>query len=132
MASYQTRHRDPLLDSETQAVLERRSKELLGIALIVVGVLGAMICFSYSPTDPSWISASDAPVQNWLGVFGAATAAPLMMIVGKGILGAAAGPDRLGHPLCAASWVRPRHGPRHLCACRDRGCRALCRILAAR
>jgi S-DNA-T family DNA segregation ATPase FtsK/SpoIIIE len=85
MASYQTRHRDPLLDSETQAVLERRSKELLGIALIVVGVLGAMICFSYSPTDPSWISASDAPVQNWLGVFGAATAAPLMMIVGKGI-----------------------------------------------
>ncbi|WP_394151559.1 DNA translocase FtsK [Loktanella salsilacus] len=85
MASYQTRHRDPLLDSETQAVLERRSKELLGIGLIVLGLLAAMICFSYSPTDPSWISASDAPVQNWLGVFGAATAAPLMMIVGKGI-----------------------------------------------
>ncbi|UTH44458.1 DNA translocase FtsK [Loktanella salsilacus] len=85
MASYQTRHRDPLLDSETQAVLERRSKELLGIGLIIVGLLAAMICFSYSPTDPSWISASDAPVQNWLGVFGAATAAPLMMIVGKGI-----------------------------------------------
>ncbi len=85
MASYQTRHRDPLLDSETQAALERRSRELLGIALIILGVLGAMICFSYSPTDPSWISASDAPVQNWLGLFGAATAAPLMMIVGKGI-----------------------------------------------
>ncbi|SEN15880.1 DNA translocase FtsK [Loktanella fryxellensis] len=85
MASYQTRHRDPLLDSETQAALERRSKELLGIALIVVGLIAAMVFFSYSPTDPSWISASDAPVQNWLGLFGAATAAPLMMIVGKGI-----------------------------------------------
>ncbi|SHF04003.1 DNA translocase FtsK [Loktanella atrilutea] len=85
MASYQTRHRDPLLDSETQAALERRSRELLGIALVVLGIVVAMICFSYSPTDPSWISASDAPVQNWLGLFGAATAAPLMMIVGKGI-----------------------------------------------
>ena len=85
MASYQTRHRDPLLDSETQAALEQRSKELLGIALIVLGVLGAAMCFSYSPADPSWISASDAPVQNWLGLFGAAVAAPLMMIVGLGI-----------------------------------------------
>ncbi|MFZ3581625.1 DNA translocase FtsK 4TM domain-containing protein [Loktanella sp. DJP18] len=85
MASYQTRHRDPLLDSETQAALERRSKELLGIAMIVLGLLGAAMVFSYSPTDPSWISASDAPVRNWLGMFGAATVAPLMMIVGKGI-----------------------------------------------
>ena len=85
MASYQTRHRDPLLDSETQAALEKRSRELFGIAMIVLGLLGAAMVFSYSPTDPSWISASDAPVQNWLGMFGAATAAPLMMIVGKGI-----------------------------------------------
>jgi S-DNA-T family DNA segregation ATPase FtsK/SpoIIIE len=85
MAIYQSRGRDPLLDSETQAALEKRSKELLGFALGAVGVLIAMMIYSYSPNDPSWISATDAPVQNWLGRFGASTAAPVMMIVGKGI-----------------------------------------------
>ncbi|SEW45759.1 DNA translocase FtsK [Cognatiyoonia koreensis] len=85
MAIYQSRGRDPLLDSETQAALEKRSKELLGFALGVVGVLVAMMVYSYSANDPSWISATDAPVQNWLGRFGASTAAPIMMIVGKGI-----------------------------------------------
>ena len=85
MASYQSRQRDPLLDSTTQAAIERRSKELLGLALIMLGVLAAMMFASYSPDDPSWISATDAPVQNWLGRFGATTAAPIMMIVGKGI-----------------------------------------------
>lgn len=84
MASYQARKRDPLLDSNTQAVIEKRSKELLGFALIALGVvLGAMI-WSYTPNDPSWISATDAPVQNWLGQSGASGAATLMMIVGKG------------------------------------------------
>ncbi len=33
MASYQARQRDPLLDSDTQAILERRGKELLGVGL---------------------------------------------------------------------------------------------------
>jgi len=84
MASYQSRGRDPLLDSNTQAALEKRSKELLGLALIGLAILSAMMFGSYSVDDPSWISASDAPVQNWLGRFGAATAAPLMMIVGIG------------------------------------------------
>ncbi|MEY1557611.1 DNA translocase FtsK 4TM domain-containing protein [Yoonia sp. R2331] len=85
MASYQSRQRDPLLDSDTQAALEKRSKELLGIGLIVMGLLAAAMFISYTPDDPSWISATDAPVQNWLGRFGASTAAPLMMVVGKGI-----------------------------------------------
>jgi len=85
MAIYQSRGRDPLLDSETQAALEKRSKELLGFALSAIGVLIAMMVYSYSPNDPSWISATDAPVQNWLGRFGASTIAPVMMIVGKGI-----------------------------------------------
>ncbi len=85
MASYQSRQRDPLLDSDTQAALEKRSKELLGIGLIVMGLMAAAMFISYTPDDPSWISATDAPVQNWLGRFGASTAAPLMMVVGKGI-----------------------------------------------
>ena len=84
MASYQARKRDPLLDSNTQAVIEKRSKELLGFALIGVGLLFAAMIYSFSPNDPSWISATDAPVQNWLGQSGASAAATLMMIVGKG------------------------------------------------
>ena len=85
MAAYQTRQRDPLLDSNTQAAIEKRGRELFGIALAVTGFLIAIMMGSYSPDDPSWISATDAPVQNWLGHFGAAIAAPVMMIVGMGI-----------------------------------------------
>ncbi|MFW2589278.1 DNA translocase FtsK [Sagittula sp. SSi028] len=88
MASYQVnqsnRRRDPLLDSSTQEVLERRGRELVGVVLVVLGLMvGAMIA-SYSPDDPSWLSATDAPVQNWMGRLGAYVAAPLFMIVGLG------------------------------------------------
>jgi len=84
MASFQAGKRDPLLDSETQAALEKRSKELLGFALIGVGLLFAAMLWSYTPTDPSWISATDAPVQNWLGQTGASAAAAFMTVIGKG------------------------------------------------
>jgi S-DNA-T family DNA segregation ATPase FtsK/SpoIIIE len=36
MASYQARQRDPLLDQGTQAMLERRGRELLGLVLVLV------------------------------------------------------------------------------------------------
>ncbi len=39
MASYQVRQRERLLDSKTQAVIERRTKELLGLALLGLGVV---------------------------------------------------------------------------------------------
>ena len=87
MASYQARHRDPLLDSDTQAILERRGKELLGFVLLVIAVLSALILGSYSPNDPSWMSATDEPVQNILGRFGASLAAPLYIIAGLGAWG---------------------------------------------
>ncbi|AJE45133.1 DNA translocase FtsK [Celeribacter indicus] len=82
MASYQARGRDPLFDRNTQAALERRSKELIGIGLIGVGVLFALMLGSYVPEDPSWLAATDAPVRNILGRFGASVASPLMIIVG--------------------------------------------------
>ena len=85
MASYQTRQRDPLLDSTTQAAIEKRSKELFGIFLILAGFIAMILFGTYSPDDPSWISATDAPVQNWLGHFGASIAAPVMMVVGLGV-----------------------------------------------
>ena len=84
MASYQARQRDPLLDQNTQAVLERRGKELLGGTLVVIGVLAVMMLASYAPEDPSWMAASEQPVQNWLGRIGAGIASPLFVIVGHG------------------------------------------------
>ncbi|MDJ0627990.1 MAG: DNA translocase FtsK 4TM domain-containing protein [Rhodobacter sp.] len=87
MASYQVRSRGRLLDSKTQAVIERRSQELLGLALLMLGVLSAMILMSYVPDDPSWLSATDEPAQNLLGRFGASIASPLFIIVGWGAWG---------------------------------------------
>jgi len=84
MASYQVRQRDPLLDQDTQAVLERRGRELLGAVFFVLGVMAAMMLASYAPEDPSWMAVSDAPVQNWLGRLGAGIASPLIVIVGRG------------------------------------------------
>ena len=84
MASYTAKQRDPLLDSKLQAAIERRSKELIGIGMVVLGILVAMMLASYTPSDPNWLAASQAPVQNWLGRMGASIAAPLFVIVGWG------------------------------------------------
>ena len=36
--AFQTRTRDPLLDSDTQAIIERRGKEILGLLLLGIAV----------------------------------------------------------------------------------------------
>ena len=93
--AYQTRGRDPLLDSSMAEAIEKRGKELLGLALLAVGVMAAMMIGSYHPDDPSWMSATDEPIRNWLGRMGASIAAPLFMIVGWGAWGLA---------ILAAAW----------------------------
>ena len=87
--AYQTRSRDPLLDSSMQAAIEKRGKELIGIFLICLGLAAAAMIGSYTPEDPNWLVSTDAPVQNWLGNLGASVAAPLFMIVGWGSWGIA-------------------------------------------
>ena len=86
--AYQTRgqfkNRDPLLDSKMQAAIEKRGRELAGIALVVVGLMVAAMIWSYTPDDPNWMVASDAPVQNWMGRLGASLAHPIFMIAGYG------------------------------------------------
>ncbi|MFN4155878.1 MAG: DNA translocase FtsK 4TM domain-containing protein [Paracoccaceae bacterium] len=84
MASINMRQRDPLLDQETAAMLERRGRELLGLGLLLVAVLFALMLWSYSPEDPGWMVATDEPANNALGRFGAAVASTLMIIGGKG------------------------------------------------
>jgi len=82
--AYQTRGRDPLLDSNMALAIEKRGKELLGLAFLGLAVLATMMFASYSPDDPSWLSAVDTPVQNWIGQTGATIAATLFMVVGLG------------------------------------------------
>jgi DNA segregation ATPase FtsK/SpoIIIE, S-DNA-T family len=84
MASYQARQRDPLLDQGTQAMLERRGRELLGLVLVLVGVGFALMLWSYSPEDPGWMVATEEPAQNLFGRFGAALASTLIILIGKG------------------------------------------------
>ena len=91
MASYQIRQREPLLDKATQATLERRGKELLGLGMIGLGVVFALLLASYSPEDPGWMAATDAPAENILGRFGAWVASPLNVIAGVGAWGLAVG-----------------------------------------
>ena len=89
--AYQVRQRDPLLDSSVQISLARRGREGFGVLMVVIGLLlGAMLA-SYHPDDPNWLAATDAPAQNWLGLFGASLAAPLYLILGHGAFGLAAG-----------------------------------------
>ncbi|PVA09763.1 DNA translocase FtsK [Pelagivirga sediminicola] len=88
--AYQTRGRDPLLDSNMAQAIEKRGKELLGLALLGMAVLSVMMLASYTAEDPSWLSSVDTPVQNWLGQTGATIAATLFMVVGWGGWGVAA------------------------------------------
>ena len=95
MASYQVRQRDPLLDQGTAALLERRGRELLGLALLALaGVMVAML-WSYSPNDPGWMVATDEPAANVMGRFGAAVSSTLIIIGGLGAWGV---------PLVLAAW----------------------------
>ncbi|SFC64013.1 DNA translocase FtsK [Tropicimonas isoalkanivorans] len=82
--AYQTRQRDPLLDTSMQEAIERRGRELVGLVLVALAVATASLLASYTPQDPSFFSATDAPVRNLLGRFGASIAAPLFIVVGKG------------------------------------------------
>jgi S-DNA-T family DNA segregation ATPase FtsK/SpoIIIE len=87
MATYQSRDRDPLLDQGTQAMLERRGRELLGLVLLAVALFFAAALASYSPQDPGWMVATDEPARNWMGRMGAAVASTLMVIGGLGAWG---------------------------------------------
>ncbi len=80
--AYQVRHRDPLLERDMQMALQQRGKELLGLLMIALGLMVAAMLWSYTPDDPSWLSATDAPARNLLGRFGATIASPLFVTIG--------------------------------------------------
>jgi S-DNA-T family DNA segregation ATPase FtsK/SpoIIIE len=82
--AFQTRSRDPLLDSNMQAAIEKRSKELIGIVLVLIGLAVSAMIISYTPDDPNWMVSTDSPVRNWMGSLGAWVAAALNLVVGWG------------------------------------------------
>ncbi|MFY0623132.1 MAG: DNA translocase FtsK 4TM domain-containing protein [Pelagimonas sp.] len=91
MASYQARGRDPLFDSNTALALEKRSKELAGLGLILVGLLLGLAFGTFNHSDPSFFAATDAPVQNWLGGLGATISAFGLVVLGLGVWALVAG-----------------------------------------
>ncbi len=82
--AFQTRSRDPLFDQATSVALERRAQELVGLALVAGTGFLALALASYNPTDPSFLGTSTTEPRNWLGHFGAYTAAPFYVILGLG------------------------------------------------
>ena len=84
MASYQSRQREPLLDQNVSAMLERRGRELLGLGLVIAGLIFVAMLWTYSPEDPGWMVATDEAASNMMGRFGAAVASTLIIIGGKG------------------------------------------------
>ncbi len=81
--AYQTKPRDPLLEEHMQAAIQRRGSELIGFALIAIGVLFTLILWSYSPDDPNRFNVTSQPAQNMLGGFGATIASTLILTIGK-------------------------------------------------
>jgi DNA segregation ATPase FtsK/SpoIIIE, S-DNA-T family len=82
--AYQAKGRDPIFDSTTQALIEQRGMELLGLVLVALATMLALVLGSYAPDDPGWLSATEGSAQNMLGEVGAYIASPLAVIIGKG------------------------------------------------
>jgi S-DNA-T family DNA segregation ATPase FtsK/SpoIIIE len=74
------------LSGHLGAVLQRRLRELSGIALLSLAVATGLALASWSEQDPSLSHATKAPAHNLLGVPGATAADLLMQLFGLGSL----------------------------------------------
>jgi len=74
------------LSGHLGAVLQRRLRELGGIALISLTMMGGLALATWSVQDPSLSHAIDAPVHNLLGMPGAVAADLMMQLLGLGSL----------------------------------------------
>jgi len=74
------------LSGRIGAVLQRRLREVSGLALISLAMVAALALATWSVQDPSLSHATDAPVHNLLGKPGAIIADLLMQLFGLGAL----------------------------------------------
>src|SRR5690606_16971521 len=63
-------------------VKNSKMNEVVAVALLAVAVLVFLCLVSYTPSDPTFNTASGEDVQNWIGVVGAYLAELLLSIVG--------------------------------------------------
>src|ERR671938_722908 len=78
-----------------------RRNEIVAIALFALSALLAFCLVSYSPNDPSWVSAGASGARNWTGRLGANVAAALFQSFGLAAV-------LLPLLLVAAAWRRFR------------------------
>ena len=74
------------LSGQLGAILQRRLRELGGIALLSLAMIAALALASWSVDDPSLSHATDSPVHNLLGRPGAVAADLMMQLLGLGAL----------------------------------------------
>src|SRR5271155_5545501 len=74
------------LSGQLGAALQRRLREVGGIALISLAMMAALALATWSVQDPSLSHATDAPVHNLLGMPGAIAADLMMQLLGLGAL----------------------------------------------
>src|ERR1700761_6752344 len=74
------------LSGQLGVILQRRLRELGGIALISLTMMAALALATWSVHDPSLSHATDAPVHNLLGLPGAIAADLMMQLLGLGSL----------------------------------------------
>ncbi len=74
------------LSGQLGVILQRRLRELGGVALISLTMMAALALATWSVQDPSLSHATDAPVHNLLGMPGAIAADLMMQLLGLGAL----------------------------------------------
>jgi S-DNA-T family DNA segregation ATPase FtsK/SpoIIIE len=74
------------LSGQLGAVLQRRLREVGGVALISLAMMAGLALATWSVQDPSLSHATGAPVHNLLGIPGAIAADLLMQLLGLGAL----------------------------------------------
>ena len=74
------------LSGQIGALLQRRLREVGGVALISLAMMAALALATWSVQDPSLSHATDAPVHNLLGMPGAVAADLMMQLLGLGSL----------------------------------------------
>ena len=82
-----TEIKEPLVEAQTKQAIARRGAESVGLLLLVAGGLVALLFGSFTPSDPSFFHATDAPPANFLGVPGAMAADLLHRSLGWGAWG---------------------------------------------
>ncbi len=91
-----------ILTDEARALMQRRLREITGLALVATAVAAAIALASWSVKDPSLSHAIDGPVRNLLGRPGAIVADLLMQLFGLASL-------TLVLPLAIRGWRMMTH-----------------------